>query len=173
MGSEGAGPLRCARQGGGVKLCSSDHELVEAADSMLGRTLVTHQDAARRENWSAALCRGGHGYRSEFISASCLDRKSERIMIVACVFGRHGDRGESPRPSRTRSSADRRSRCRHAGLPGPRDRIRARHRQCPDRPRNADPAGCYRAFVDYDASIAGDQSAGRDPSGDLVALDAK
>jgi malate-CoA ligase subunit beta len=41
---------------GGIKLCTTYHEVHEAAKSMLGKKLVTHQTGARRQDRAARVC---------------------------------------------------------------------------------------------------------------------
>ena len=73
---------------GGIKLCSSDHEIVEAAEAMLGRKLVTHQTGpAGQARVSRLYVEEAMDIERRSISASCSTAKSERIMVVASAAG--------------------------------------------------------------------------------------
>ena len=47
VGGEGPDPFRGPGQAGGIKLCSDEREVWEAADDLLGKRLVTHQTGER------------------------------------------------------------------------------------------------------------------------------
>ena len=72
---------------GGIKLCSNDKEISDAAEFLLGRKLVTHQTGPRGQAGVAALRRGGVDIGKEIYLGFVLDRKAERVMIVASAAG--------------------------------------------------------------------------------------
>ena len=104
---------------GGVKLCRDEHEVEAAADELLGRTLVTEQTGPARQGRLSPLCRGRRRRsQRELYLGFVLDRKSERVMVVASSAGgmeieeiAH-EQPETPDPRRRSSppSACRRSR---------------------------------------------------------------
>ena len=72
---------------GGIKLCQSDDEIAEAADQMLGRKLVTHQTGPRGKLVSRLYVEEGVDILREIYLGFVLDRKAERVMIVASGSG--------------------------------------------------------------------------------------
>ena len=72
---------------GGVKLCHSEDEVLEAADAMLGRKLVTHQSGPAGKIVGRLYVEGGVAIARELYLGFVLDRKSERVMVVASTQG--------------------------------------------------------------------------------------
>ena len=72
---------------GGVKLCRSDREVEEAAEDMLGRILVTEQTGARGKLVSRIYVEPAVKWQRELYLGFVLDRKSERVMVVASSAG--------------------------------------------------------------------------------------
>lgn len=72
---------------GGVRICKSDGEVSEAAESMLGRKLVTHQTGPKGKLVSRLYIEETVDIRQELYLGIVLDRKSERVMIVASASG--------------------------------------------------------------------------------------
>ncbi|PTM93563.1 malate--CoA ligase subunit beta [Mycoplana dimorpha] len=72
---------------GGVRICKSDSEVSEAAEYMLGRKLVTHQTGPRGKLVSRLYIEETVDIRQELYLGIVLDRKSERVMIVASASG--------------------------------------------------------------------------------------
>jgi succinyl-CoA synthetase beta subunit len=74
-------------EAGGVKLCRSEDEVRSCAASLLGRTLVTKQTGAAGKGVYRLWVEEGSDIARELYLGFVLDRKSERIMIVASAHG--------------------------------------------------------------------------------------
>lgn len=74
-------------EAGGVKLCRSDEEVREFAASLFGRSLVTKQTGARGKDVYRVWVEEASDIAQELYLGFVLDRKSERIMIVASSEG--------------------------------------------------------------------------------------
>ncbi len=72
---------------GGIRVCSDDTEITAAADFMLGRKLVTHQTGPRGKLVSRLYIEEAVDIDREIYIAFVLDRKEERVMIVASGSG--------------------------------------------------------------------------------------
>lgn len=72
---------------GGVKLCKSDSEIQDAAASMLGKKLVTHQTGKEGKGVYRLYVEAGVPIDREIYLGLVLDRTSQRIMIVASAEG--------------------------------------------------------------------------------------
>ncbi len=72
---------------GGVKLCSSEHQVEEAADALFGKRLVTHQTGAQGKTVYRVYVEGAVAIKREIYLGLVLDRKSERVMVVASNAG--------------------------------------------------------------------------------------
>ena len=72
---------------GGVKLCRSEDEVMEAADDLLGKKLVTHQSGPAGKIVGRLYVEGGVAIAKELYLGFVLDRKSERVMVVASSQG--------------------------------------------------------------------------------------
>ena len=72
---------------GGVKLCHSEAEVRDYAASLLGRTLVTKQTGAAGKQVHRLWIEEASDIARELYLGFVLDRKSERIMIVASGHG--------------------------------------------------------------------------------------
>ncbi len=72
---------------GGVKLCRSEDEVLEAADDLLGKKLVTHQSGPQGKIVYRLYVEGGVAIAKELYLGFVLDRKSERVMVVASSEG--------------------------------------------------------------------------------------
>ncbi|MEH7827828.1 malate--CoA ligase subunit beta [Gemmobacter denitrificans] len=72
---------------GGVRLCRSEEELQEYARSLFGRQLVTKQTDANGKAVYRLWVEAASEIRQELYLGFVLDRKSERIMIVASAHG--------------------------------------------------------------------------------------
>ncbi len=72
---------------GGVKLCTSEHQVEEAADGLFGRRLVTHQTGAQGKTVYRVYVEGAVAIKREIYLGLVLDRKSERVMVVASSAG--------------------------------------------------------------------------------------
>ncbi len=72
---------------GGIKLCSNEHEVWDAADELLGKRLVTHQTGARGKVVYRLFVESAAPIQREIYLGFVLDRKSERVMVVASAEG--------------------------------------------------------------------------------------
>ncbi len=72
---------------GGIKLCSSEDEVRQAAKSLLGKRLVTHQTGPEGRVVHRLYVEAAVPIEREIYLGLVLDRKSERIMVVASPQG--------------------------------------------------------------------------------------
>ncbi|MEX0345749.1 MAG: malate--CoA ligase subunit beta [Rhizobiaceae bacterium] len=72
---------------GGIKVCSTDHEIADAADFLLGRRLVTHQTGPAGKLVSRLYVEEATDIEREIYLGFVMDRTTERIMIVASGSG--------------------------------------------------------------------------------------
>lgn len=72
---------------GGVKVCSNEHEVFDAADEMFGSKLITHQSGPAGKIVYRVYIESGVEIDRELYLGFVLDRSSERIMVVASASG--------------------------------------------------------------------------------------
>lgn len=72
---------------GGVKLCTSDHEIQEASENMFGQKLVTHQTGAEGKGIYRVYVEAAVPIEREYYLGFVTDRSSQRVMIVASAEG--------------------------------------------------------------------------------------
>lgn len=72
---------------GGVKLCKDEHEVYDAADELFGKRLVTHQTGPKGKVVYRVYVEGAAAIEREIYLGFVLDRKSERVMVVASAAG--------------------------------------------------------------------------------------
>jgi len=72
---------------GGVKLCRDEHEVAAFAATLFGRQLVTKQTDANGKGVYRLWVEAASDIAQEMYLGFVLDRKSERIMIVASAHG--------------------------------------------------------------------------------------
>jgi succinyl-CoA synthetase beta subunit len=72
---------------GGIKVCSNDHEVWEAADDLLGKRLATHQTGPRGKVIYRLYVEAAVPIKRELYLGLVLDRQSERVMIAASSAG--------------------------------------------------------------------------------------
>ena len=72
---------------GGVQLCKNDAEIQDAAASMLGKKLVTHQTGPEGKGVYRLYVEAGVPIDREIYLGFVLDRTTQRIMIVASAEG--------------------------------------------------------------------------------------
>ncbi|MFN2432101.1 MAG: malate--CoA ligase subunit beta [Gemmatimonadota bacterium] len=72
---------------GGIKLCATDNEVREAARELLGKTLVTRQTGPEGRPVHRVYVEAAVPLEREIYLGFVLDRKSERIMVVAAPQG--------------------------------------------------------------------------------------
>ncbi|MGH8508408.1 MAG: malate--CoA ligase subunit beta [Gammaproteobacteria bacterium] len=158
---------------GGIKVCSNDHEIWEAADELLGKRLVTHQTGPRGKVVHRLYIEAATGIEREIYLGFVLDRQSERVMVVASgEGGMEIEEIAQKRPqSILRQSVEpavgmQDFQCREIAfglrLPGAMVSQAVTTIQ-----------GCYRAFRDLDATMAEVNPLVVTKDGRLLALDAK
>ena len=72
---------------GGVKLCTNEQEVFDAANEMFGKRLVTHQSGPAGKVVYRVYVEGGVQIAKELYLGLVLDRTAERIMVVASRAG--------------------------------------------------------------------------------------
>ncbi|MDX2192963.1 MAG: malate--CoA ligase subunit beta [Gemmatimonadales bacterium] len=72
---------------GGIKVCSSEDEVRQAAKALLGKKLVTHQTGPEGKTVHRLYVEQAVPISRELYLGFVLDRKSERVMIVAHPHG--------------------------------------------------------------------------------------
>lgn len=72
---------------GGVKICRTDEEIWEAADSLMGKKLVTVQTGPQGKLVSRLYVEEGTNIDKEFYLSLTMDRGKERIAVVASAAG--------------------------------------------------------------------------------------
>jgi malate-CoA ligase subunit beta len=72
---------------GGIKLCSNEDEVRQAAKALLGKRLVTHQTGPEGRTVHRLYVEAAVPIDREIYLGFVLDRKSERVMIVASAQG--------------------------------------------------------------------------------------
>ncbi len=158
---------------GGIKLCNDEHEVWDAADELLGKRLVTHQTGPRGKVIYRLFVEAAVPIRTETYLGFVLDRKSERVMVVASSEGGMEieeiaqDRPESIQrvsvePAVGMQAFQAREIAFGLGL-GPELIAQAVNTIL----------GCYRAFTDLDATMVEINPLVVTEDGSLIALDAK
>lgn len=72
---------------GGIKVCSTDHEVWDAADELLGKRLVTHQTGPAGKVVYRLYVEAATEIERELYFALVLDRAQERVVMVASSEG--------------------------------------------------------------------------------------
>ncbi|MGC2077435.1 MAG: malate--CoA ligase subunit beta [Xanthobacteraceae bacterium] len=72
---------------GGIKICKTYHEVHEAARTLLGKRLVTAQTGREGKPVQRIYIEVADPYEREFYLAFILDRKVERVRVVASRYG--------------------------------------------------------------------------------------
>ena len=72
---------------GGVKICTSDHEIIDACSDMFGMKLVTHQTGPAGKGVYRVYVEAATPFTREIYLGFVLDRTSQRVMIVASGEG--------------------------------------------------------------------------------------
>ena len=158
---------------GGVKLCRSEEEVRDYAATLFGRSLVTKQTGAQGKQVYRVWVEGASDIAQELYLGFVLDRKSERIMIVASAHGgmEIEELAETDPESLRRMVVDP-----AVGLA----EFQARELAFALGLRGGQVAqmvnilrACYRAYRDLDATMVEINPLVVTGAGDLVALDAK
>src|ERR671917_542983 len=74
-------------EAGGVKMCHSDHEVQDVANSLFGRRLVTRQSAPRGKLVYRVYVEEATEIARELYFGIVLDRRIERVCIIASAEG--------------------------------------------------------------------------------------
>jgi malate-CoA ligase subunit beta len=158
---------------GGIRICTTDNEVSEAAEAMLGRKLVTNQTGPKGKLVSRLYIEETVDIRQEIYLGIVLDRKSERVMIVASASGgmEIEEIAEKQPDSIIRAIVDP-----GAGM----QQFQAREIAFGLGLENSligkavdALLGCYRVFRDFDASMLEINPLVVTRDGNLIALDAK
>ncbi|TQV75779.1 malate--CoA ligase subunit beta [Denitrobaculum tricleocarpae] len=72
---------------GGVKVCQDEHQVYDAADELFGKRLVTHQTGPKGKVVYRVYVEGAALIEREIYLGFVLDRKTERVMVVASAAG--------------------------------------------------------------------------------------
>ncbi len=72
---------------GGIKICDTAHAIQDAASDMLGMRLITEQTGPRGKLVHRLYVEEAADIQKEFYFGIVLDRKSERVMVVASAAG--------------------------------------------------------------------------------------
>ena len=72
---------------GGVRICSNEQEVADAAHWMLGRKLVTHQTGPQGKLVSRLYVEEATNIAQEIYLGFVMDRKEERVVVVASAQG--------------------------------------------------------------------------------------
>jgi malate-CoA ligase subunit beta len=160
-------------QAGGVRICSSEHEVHAAATDLLGRILVTKQTGPQGKLVQRLYIEAAVPIAKELYIGLVLDRRSERVCVVATAEG--GMEIEDIAAARPESlmrvviepavgmqAFQARDLCFGLGLDAP---------QVPDATRAI--LGAYRAFRDLDATMVEINPLAVTADGRVLALDAK
>jgi malate-CoA ligase subunit beta len=72
---------------GGIKLCRNREEVWNAADELLGKTLITEQTGDKGKTVSRLYVEEGQDITKEFYLGLVLSRETERVAVVASAAG--------------------------------------------------------------------------------------
>lgn len=72
---------------GGIIVCENEHEVLEAANNLFGKKLVTHQTGSAGKTVYRLYVEGAVAIAKEYYLGFVLDRKTERVMVVASAAG--------------------------------------------------------------------------------------
>ncbi|SFN48981.1 malate thiokinase large subunit [Roseovarius lutimaris] len=158
---------------GGVRICADEREISEAAQWMLGRMLVTHQTGPQGKLVSRLYVEEATSIAQEIYLGFVLDRKEERVVVVASAQGgmEIEDISANEPESIIRSVVD------------PAVGMQAFQAREIAFSLGLDPAlipqavktitGCYRAMAELDANMVEINPLVVTQSGEIMALDAK
>ena len=158
---------------GGVKLCGSEEELVDAAEGLLGKRLVTPQTGTKGKLVNRLYVEAATEIAREFYLGFVLDRRSERIMAVASSAGgmEIEDIGRERPDSLVRLSIDPALGVQPFHAREIAFALKLEAGQVAE--MVATIMGCYRAFRELDATMVEINPLVATVDGSLLALDAK
>ena len=175
LGGEGADPCRRPRQGRRHQaLPHRTRGARRGQGACSARSLVTQQTGPEGKSSSASMSKSPMPFERELYLGFVLDRKTERVRVIASPAG--GMEIEEIAAEKPEALIRDRGRAggRHAAVPGPRDRLRARPRHRAGRSRPSTTImGCYRAFRDLDATMVEINPLVVTKDDRMIALDAK
>jgi succinyl-CoA synthetase beta subunit len=158
---------------GGIKICRNRQEVWDAADNLLGKTLVTEQTGPKGKTVSRLYVEAGQNIERELYLGLVLCRETERVAIVASAAGGM----EIEEISRTNPESVQRIIVDPAvGLPAFQARDLAfklgfKNREVSQVVQTIQ--GCYRAFRELDATMVEINPLVLTSEGELLALDGK
>ena len=158
---------------GGIKICRNRQDVWDAADSLLGKTLVTNQTGPKGKNVSRLYVEAGQNIARELYLGLVLCRETERVAIVASAAGGM----EIEEISRREPDSVHRVIVDPAvGMPAFQARDLAfqlgfKSREIGQVVKTIQ--GCYRAFRELDATMVEINPLVLTEEGDVLALDAK
>ena len=158
---------------GGVKVCTDENDVWEAANQMLGKRMITNQTGPRGKVVSRLYVEAATDIAREIYLSFVLDRSSERIMIVASESGgmdieelAKNDPDAIVRVSVEPAVGIQKFQAREIGFA-----LGLEAKQINQAVTIIE--ACYRAFRDLDATIVEINPLAVTKEGNLVALDAK
>lgn len=158
---------------GGIKICDTDKQIWDAADDLLGKKLVTHQTGPRGKTVYRLYIEEATEIERELYLGFVLDRKSERVMVVASAAGGMEIEEISAKEpdSIIRTSVDpavglRQFQAREIAFGLGLDAAQIGQ-------MTKILIGCFRAFSEQDATMVEINPLVVRPNGDLIALDVK
>ena len=125
----------------------------EAAQAMLGKKLVTHQTGPEGKIVQRVYVEVAEKFERELYLGIVLDRKAERMRVIASGAGRHGDRGDREALARCHPADHRRARGRSAAFSGARIAFGLGLNIKQVSRAVAAIMGTYRAFRELDATM--------------------
>ena len=162
-GGRGAGRFADAPNGkGGVRLAKSHEDVREAAEAMLGHTLVTKQTGPAGKTVHRVYVEAGCDIARELYLSLLVDRANLPRAHHGLHRRRHGDRGNRRAFARENSPGGGRPRHRHLRLPCSRAGFRPRPRRQAGRRLHQIRAGHVQGLHRPRLRHRRDQSAGRD-----------
>lgn len=72
---------------GGIKFCTNEHEIFTAAESLLGKKLVTHQTGSQGKGVYRLYVEAASSIARELYLGLVMDRANERVVVVASSAG--------------------------------------------------------------------------------------
>jgi succinyl-CoA synthetase beta subunit len=158
---------------GGIKVCTSEHEIWGAADELLGKRLVTHQTGARGKVVHRLYIEEATDIGHEIYVGFVLDREKERVAVVASAEGGM----EIEEISQSKPGSLVRLAVEPAVGMQPFEAREIAFKLKLDKALISQAVkvllGCYRAFRDLDATMVEINPLVVTRKGDLLALDAK
>ena len=158
---------------GGVKVCDSDQEIHDATENMFGRKLITHQTGPEGKGIYRVYVEAAVSIDREIYLGFVLDRSTQRVMIVASAEGgmEIEDISASKPESIVRATVEpavglRDFQCRQIAF-----KLGIQPKLVQQTVRTLQ--GCYRAFIELDATMVEVNPLVITSDSRVIALDAK